>query len=113
MDVRKCFFKPKNQEIKLEVGLNVTSNNFDIGKAEYLAHEIEKNQETKKEQLPLFENEIVDKVVYNSRKTVCESCKYAVGVFNGKEYHVTPLKGFFFFFCLLFVSFKFSKTFSL
>ncbi|KAK9754708.1 RPC5 protein [Popillia japonica] len=94
-NVRKAYFKPANQEVKLEVELNTESPNFDPVKAEDIAREVDSNKEAKKgEKEVFFENDIMDKITLQSCKAVKDPRKYAVGLYNGKELHLTPLKGF-------------------
>lgn len=94
MNIRNCFFKPQNQEVKLEVEINMESTNFDSAKAEAIAAEIDGTPDTqKKDKEVVFENGIVDKVLFTSNKVVDDVGQYAVGVFNGRELHLTALKG--------------------
>ncbi|KAG5878014.1 hypothetical protein JTB14_025469 [Gonioctena quinquepunctata] len=92
-NIKKCFFKPQNQEVKLELGINVDSPNFDSGKAELIAQEVDGESDNSK--TAYFENEMVDKVFLQSTKTVRDANKYAAAIYNGKEIHVTSLKGIF------------------
>lgn len=93
-NVRKAFFKPENQEVKLEVELNVQSQNFDTMRAEVIAHDVDSN---KNEKETIFENDLMDKIILKSNKAVKDPRKYAVGCYNGRELHLTPLKGNIFF----------------
>lgn len=76
----------------MEVPININSNNFDTVRAEYIAEEVDKGRDKKKD-AKIFDDNIVNKVMYQSIKAVKEPSKYAVGVYNGKEFHLTPLKG--------------------
>lgn len=94
-NIRKAYFKPDNQEVKLEVELNVESTNFDTMKAEDIARDVDSNKDSRKgEKEVVFENEIMDKYFLQSCKAVKDPSKYAIGHYNGKELHLTPLKGF-------------------
>lgn len=92
INVRKAFFKPKNQEVKIEMALNPTSRNFDLLKAEELAKEVDGPVGQRKTDA-VFENDIVDKIILSSTKAVTDPAKYCVGVYNGSEFHITPLSG--------------------
>lgn len=93
-NIRKAFFKPENQEVKLDVELNVESPNFDAIKAEDIARDVDSNKDNRKgEKETIFENDIMDKIILQSCKGVRDPSKYAIGSFNGKELHLTPLKG--------------------
>ncbi|KAL3272754.1 hypothetical protein HHI36_014215 [Cryptolaemus montrouzieri] len=95
-NIKKAFFKPQNQEMKLELGIDIECSNFDSGRAEIIAHEVDGPPEKRKPGAEVFfENEIVDKVLLSSTRAVREPEKYAVAAFNGKELHLTTLKGIF------------------
>lgn len=92
-DIKKCYFKPQQSELKLEMGINIESSSFDTVRAELMAHEVDGPPEKRKHgETPFFENDIVDKVIYQSTRTVKNPEKYAIGAFNGKEFHLTTLK---------------------
>lgn len=94
MSIRKCLVKPQNQEVKLEMDIHMESSSVDGVKAEMIAKNVDGSlDQRKKNQEVMFENGVVDKVTYVSSKAVKNPEKYAVGVFNGKELHLTPLKG--------------------
>lgn len=91
--IKKCFFKQHNEEVKLELGINVDSPNYDSGRAEIIAQEVDGDRETAKKDSRYFENEIVDKVILQSLKAADQPNRYAVATYNGKEIHLTALKG--------------------
>lgn len=78
--------------MKLEVGIDMRSNNIDENRAQTIAKEID-NVTKSKEKDVVFENDIVDKVEYVSTKVLRDCSDYAVGAFNGREMHITSLKG--------------------
>lgn len=86
--------KPQNQSAKLEVQLNTGSSNFDVGRAEEIAQRVDGPPDYRKNDKELyFENDILDKITYVSSKAVEDPHNYAAGVYNGREFHITPLKG--------------------
>lgn len=93
MNVRKAHFKPKNQEVRIEMAIDPSSKNFDLFKAEQLARDVDGPPSGLKKSDAVFENDIVDKIMYTSTKTVKNASKYSIGVYNGKEFHITPLSG--------------------
>lgn len=96
--IKKCHFKPINQELKLEMGINIESPNFDTARAEIIAHEVDgaSTSSGKKDTKQVyFNNEIVDKVFLDSSKPTKQPQKYAIAAFNGREIHLNPLKGVF------------------
>lgn len=92
MNIRKAYFKPKNQEVKIEMAIDPRSKNFDLFKAEQLARDVDGPSGQHKPDA-VFENDIVDKLMLTSTKTVKDPSKYSVGLYNGKEFHITPLSG--------------------
>ncbi|KAF5282470.1 hypothetical protein FQR65_LT14278 [Abscondita terminalis] len=94
LNVKRCFVKPQNQAVKLEVQLNTHSANFDTNKAEDIALRVDGPPEhRKKDKEVYFKKNYLDKVEYVSSKIVDNADTYALGVYNGQEYHITPLKG--------------------
>lgn len=94
--IRKCSFKPVNQELKLEMGIDLESPNFDSGRAEIIAQEVDgpSTSSGKRDTKQIyFHNEIVDKVFLASTKPTKQPQKYAVAAFNGKEIHLNSLQG--------------------
>uniref|UniRef100_A0A1Y1NFR0 Uncharacterized protein n=1 Tax=Photinus pyralis TaxID=7054 RepID=A0A1Y1NFR0_PHOPY len=64
-DVKKCFIKPNNETVKLEVQLDVVSPNFDIGKAEDVALRVDGPAEhRKRDKEVFFKNNLLDKIEY-------------------------------------------------
>lgn len=92
MNIGKCFVKPQNQQVKLEMDINMHSSNFDAERAEAIAKEVNSAASAKKED-KVFEDGIVNKVMFNSTKAVQDADQYAVAIYNGKEFHLTPLNG--------------------
>ncbi|VEN48219.1 unnamed protein product [Callosobruchus maculatus] len=88
--IRKCFVKPQNEEIQLELAINTNSQNFDLDRAEFIVKGMAQDSPEKDE---LFKNKIVDRVLLQSQKTIKDANKYAVATYNGKEIHLTALKG--------------------
>lgn len=86
--------KPQNELVKLEVAIDVSASNFDEERAESIAREVNaaaKNNK-EKETETVFENDIVDRVDMVSVKVLREH-ECVVGAFNGKEMHLTSVKG--------------------
>ncbi|XP_023029282.1 RNA polymerase III subunit E [Leptinotarsa decemlineata] len=89
-NIRKCFIKPQNREVKLELGIDIDSPNFDSGKAEFIAEEVDGNTNNPNEKY--FESGLVDKVFLQSTRPIEDPNKYAAAVYNGREIHLTALK---------------------
>lgn len=92
LNIRKCFLKPLNEVVKHEVGMEMNSMNVDENRAESLARDVDAVAKSKGKET-IFENEIMDKVEFLSTKAIRNCSDYAVGAFNGKEIHITSVKG--------------------
>lgn len=92
MSIRKCFIKPLNEIVKHDAGIEMNSINIDENRAERIAREVDAAARSKEKET-VFENDIMDKVEYLSTKALKNSGDYAVGAFNGKEMHITSVKG--------------------
>lgn len=87
-------YKPLNEEVKLELSINTDSPNFDSVKAEIIAQEVDGDKEQpKKDNTLYFENKMVDRVFLQSSKSAGIPNRYAAAAYNGKEIHLTSLKG--------------------
>lgn len=75
--------------MELTLGINTAGSNFDSSKSEQIALNVDGNNSDQK----TFEHGIMDKITLSSQRAVNDSSRYAVGIFNGSEFHLTPLKG--------------------
>lgn len=92
MNIRKCCIKPQNEQVKLEMNVNMESNNIDENRARTMAKDTDGGVNDKEKDIT-FENNVVDKVLYASSKVIKECNNYVIAVYNGRELHVTSLKG--------------------
>lgn len=83
------------------------SSNFDADRAEMIAKEVNGAAGAKKED-KVFEDGIVNKVTFDSSKAVPDADQYAVAIYNGKEFHLTPLKGNIYFFIIIIVVYAYN-----
>lgn len=95
--IKKCFVKPKSRQAKLEVELNSASSNFNTARAEDIAYAVDGMMDpttrSDDDKEVVFESGMMDKVTYVSSQVVDNTDCFAVGAYNGKEYHISPLKG--------------------
>jgi len=86
--------KPKQQKVELTLGLNSNCANYDQSKGEQIALNVDGSGRK-----PNLDDEItygrgfMDRITLSSSKSIKESSRYAVGIFNGSELHLTPLNG--------------------
>ncbi|OWR51245.1 DNA-directed RNA polymerase III subunit RPC5 [Danaus plexippus] len=91
--------KPKNQLVRMEIGLDTYSEKYCPSKGEQIALNTDGPQESKyikdkeKERSQYFRNGIMDKIVYESSSPCLETKHYAVAILQDKELHCTPIKG--------------------
>lgn len=97
LPVKKCFVKPKSRQAKLDIELNPSSSSFNTAKAEDIAVAVDgvinlmvRSDDDKD---VFFESGLMDKVTYTSSQVIENTDSFAVGAYNGKEYHISPLKG--------------------
>ncbi|XP_028038037.1 DNA-directed RNA polymerase III subunit RPC5 [Bombyx mandarina] len=90
--------KPKNQVVRLEVGLDTNSDKFCSSVAEQIAINTDGHQESswhvkEKDKSFYFKNRMMDKIVYESSRPTVDTRHYAVAILEDKELHCTPLQG--------------------
>ncbi|XP_065158806.1 DNA-directed RNA polymerase III subunit RPC5 isoform X1 [Atheta coriaria] len=96
VSIQKACVKPVNKVVKLDVAINSQSSNFDSIRAEDLARLIrnaEKDSKDKKKDKSC-NSRMFSKLVYKSSKVMVDTSKYAIGVYNGKDFHITPLEAY-------------------
>ncbi|RVE51610.1 hypothetical protein evm_003742 [Chilo suppressalis] len=94
--VTNAAIKPKNQLVRLEVGLATDSDKYCPSKGEQIAINTDGQQEwhTKtKDKSKYFRSGMMDKIVYESCSPCTETGHYAVAILQDKELHCTPIQG--------------------
>ncbi|XP_076271749.1 RNA polymerase III subunit E [Rhynchophorus ferrugineus] len=89
--IKKCLYKPQNKEVMLEMSINTDSPNFDSGRAELIANEIDGDSSSNNKNKKYFENDAVDKVFLKSTRGVKNANNYAIAAYNGREVHITSI----------------------
>ncbi|XP_067005407.2 DNA-directed RNA polymerase III subunit RPC5 isoform X2 [Anabrus simplex] len=93
-DVLKSCIKPEHQEVRLEIGINTHSPNYDTSKGEQIALNVDGSGATrKKSEDRHFESTCMDKQILESTRAVTDASRYAVGILHDKEFHLTPVQG--------------------
>ncbi|XP_053607153.1 DNA-directed RNA polymerase III subunit RPC5 [Plodia interpunctella] len=90
--------KPKNKLVRLEVGLDTSSDKYCDSKGEQIAINTDGYQESswhikEKDKSQYFRNGIMDKIVYESSTPCRDTQHYAVAILQDKELHCTPIQG--------------------
>lgn len=90
--------KPKQKKVEVTMSLNTTCPNFDRSKAEQIALNVDGSDakampKTTDEEnnLQTFPEGEMDRLVLTSTKAVKDAGRYAVGILDANELHVTPL----------------------
>ncbi|CAG4937054.1 unnamed protein product [Parnassius apollo] len=97
--VKNVSIKPKNQIVRIEVGLDTYSDKYCPSKGEQIALNTDGQQESRylkdkeREKSQYFKNGFMDKIVYESSTPCMETKHYAVALLQDKELHCTPVKG--------------------
>jgi len=86
--------KPSQQKVELTIGLNASCPNYDKSKGEQIALNVDGSTSNQKSDDEItYGRGIMDRITLSSQKSVKDPSRYAVGIFNGSELHITPLKG--------------------
>ena len=68
--------------------------NYDKSKGEQIALNVDGSLSSHKTDEEItYGRGIMDRITLSSQKSVKDPSRYAVGIFNGSELHLTPLKG--------------------
>ncbi|XP_069692182.1 DNA-directed RNA polymerase III subunit RPC5 [Periplaneta americana] len=90
--IQSCI-KPQHQEVKLELELDTQSSNYDTGRGEQIAWNVDGKKEDRKAEDKFFKNDIMDKQLLQSTRALADTNNYAVAVYHDNELHITPLRG--------------------
>eukprot|EP00092_Neocalanus_flemingeri_P009108 GFUD01009806.1.p1 GENE.GFUD01009806.1~~GFUD01009806.1.p1 ORF type:complete len:288 (-),score=74.70 GFUD01009806.1:67-930(-) len=91
-DVVRARFRPTNQQVELEMRLNTANANYDRSKGEQIAlntdgvHPAPTPDRT-------FQSSVMDKQLLTGTAAVTDSGRYAVGILDNNELHLTEVKG--------------------
>ena len=85
-------FKPEQQKVQLTLGINTSCANYDTSKGEQIALNVD-GTSRKSEEEKTFREGIMDKISLSSTKAIKNANNYAVGIYNGSELHLTPIRG--------------------
>ncbi|XP_018343176.1 PREDICTED: DNA-directed RNA polymerase III subunit RPC5 [Trachymyrmex septentrionalis] len=87
----KTFVKPENQKIRMELAMDTSNkHSYDCYMGKQLALKTD-GKSTENDEI-VFDNELMDKVVLTSERTLSDCSNFAVGIFQDDELHITPLK---------------------
>merc|ERR1719244_185323 len=85
--VRRAKFRPVNQQVELEIGLDTSLPNYDRSKGEQIKLNVDGSGGS------VFQSNVMDKQVLAGSAAVSDCNRYAVGILNDNELHLTAVKG--------------------
>jgi len=93
--------KPKQKKVEVTMALNTQCTNFDTSKAKQIALNVDgsdaaershqSNNQTDGEDPMTFPEAVMDRLVLSSTQAVPDTSRYAVGILDANEFHLTPL----------------------
>jgi len=90
--VQKTLFRPKNQQIEMHLALNTTNTNYDRSRGEQIALNVD-GQRSSGATNNTFSSDVMDVQVLSGGKAASDTTRYAVGIVNNGELHLTQVKG--------------------
>jgi len=87
-------FKPRVQDVELEIEVPTDSKYYDKSKGEQISINSDgTDQHMNPDDENFFKNAIMDKIIYTSTQAQLEPGRYAVGMISRKELHLNPIQG--------------------
>lgn len=89
--------KPKQKKVEVTMAMNTQCTNFDTSKAKQIALNVdgsdaaERSQDMDAEENLTFPEAVMDRLVLSSTHSVPDTSRYAVGILDANEFHLTPL----------------------
>jgi len=93
VDVSQARIKPVNKQVELELRMDTTSANYSRSKGEQIALNVDGANSGREERVRTFESNVMDKQVLVGSSAVEKTGRYAVGILNDNELHLTQLEG--------------------
>ncbi|RZF46743.1 hypothetical protein LSTR_LSTR002606 [Laodelphax striatellus] len=90
--VIKFAIKPENQEVTMEVSLDTQSNNYDLSHGEQIAINVDGSSQ-KNSQEKYFNSQVMDKLTFQSTKSLTDIDTVAVACVKDKKVVISPVAG--------------------
>ncbi|XP_022202050.2 DNA-directed RNA polymerase III subunit RPC5 [Nilaparvata lugens] len=90
--VIKFSIKPENQEVTMEVSLDTQSNNYDLSHGEQIAINVDGSSQ-KNSQEKFFDSQVMDKLTFQSTKSLTDISTVAVACVKDKKVVLSPVAG--------------------
>lgn len=102
VEVSQARVRPNNKQVELELRINTTNANYDRSKGEQIALNVDGANTggggggggpAKEDRPRVFQSEVMDKQVLVGSSAVSRTGRYAVGLLDDNELHLTRLEG--------------------
>lgn len=91
-DVMGARFRPVNKQVELDIALNTTQANYDRSKGEQIKLNVDGSDGGNRPD-SVFQSNVMDKQVLAGTSAVTDCKRYAVGILNDNELHLTKVEG--------------------
>jgi len=92
-DVVRARFRPTNQQVELELKLNTDNPNYDRSKGEQIALNTDGCNPGHGQSDRTFQSSVMDKQLLTGARAVTDCGRYAVGILDNNELHLTRVEG--------------------
>ena len=85
--------KPKQKKVEVTMALNTECTNFDRSKGEQIALNVDgSDSKDRTNDDMVFPEGQMDRLVLSSTQAISDTSRYAVGILDANEFHITPLE---------------------
>lgn len=92
-EVSRARVKPVNKQVELELRVDTASANYSRSKGEQIALNVDGPPAVREERTRAFQSNVMDKQILVGSSAVEKTGRYAVGILNDNELHLTQLEG--------------------
>lgn len=93
VEVSSAKVRPNNQQVELELMINTQNPNYDRSKGEQISLNVDGAASKETDTAKVFQAPVMNKQVLVGSSAVSKSGRYAVGLLNDNELHLTSVKG--------------------
>jgi len=93
VEVSRARVKPINKQVELELRMDTASPNYSRSKGEQIALNVDGPPSVREERTRAFQSNVMDKQTLVGSSAVEKTGRYAVGILNDNELHLTQVEG--------------------
>merc|ERR1719158_2462639 len=93
VEVSRARVKPVNKQVELELRMDTACANYSRSKGEQIALNVDGPPSAREERTRVFQSNVMDKQILAGSSAVEKTGRYAVGILNDNELHLTQLEG--------------------